>query len=155
MTDDVPWLSDHEQRVWRLLVAMLTWAPAELDAQLQRDAGLTHFEYWVLMVLSESPGRSMRMSDLAAMVNGSQSRLSHVAAKLERQAWVRREKAAEDGRGNVAVLTDTGYQKIVDSAPGHVRAVRSMIFDALTPAQVDQLEDIAAAVLAKIRARRP
>jgi DNA-binding MarR family transcriptional regulator len=97
----------------------------------------------------------MRMSDLAAMVNGSQSRLSHVAAKLERQAWVRREKAAEDGRGNVAVLTDTGYQKIVDSAPGHVRAVRSMIFDALTPAQVDQLEDIAAAVLAKIRARRP
>jgi DNA-binding MarR family transcriptional regulator len=155
MTDDVPWLSDREQAMWRRFAAVLTWAPAELDAQLQRDAGLTHFEYWVLMALSERPGRSMRMSDLAAMVNGSQSRLSHVVAKLERQGWVRREKTAEDGRGNVAVLTGSGYEKVVDSAPGHVRAVRSMIFDALTPAQVDQLEGIASAVLEKLRSRRP
>jgi DNA-binding MarR family transcriptional regulator len=155
MTDDVPWLSDREQRMWRRLAAMLTWAPTELDSQLQRDAGITHFEYWVLMALSEAPGRALRMSELAVFANGSQSRLSHVVAKLERNGWVRRERAAEDGRGNVAVLTDAGHDKIVESAPGHVRAVRSIIFDALTPEQVDQLEDIATAVMARVRARRP
>lgn len=136
--------------MWRCLAGMLAWVPAELEAQLQRDAGLTHFGYWVLAALSEAPRRSLRMSELAAMVHGSQSRLSHVVGKLERQGWVRRERTAEDGRGSVAVLTDAGYDKIAASAPGHVAAVRSLIFDALTPDQVDQLEDISRALLERI-----
>lgn len=130
---------------------MLTWLPAELEAQLQRDADLTHFGYWVLAVLSETPGRALRMSDLAAMVNSSQSRLSHVVGKLERQGWVRRERSAEDGRGNVAVLTDAGLGKLEASAPGHVGAVRAMVFDALTPEQLGQLDGICDAILAKIK----
>lgn len=133
---------------------MLTWLPAELEAQLQRDADLTHFGYWVLAVLSETPGRALRMSDLAAMVNSSQSRLSHVVGKLERQGWVRRERSAEDGRGNVAVLTDAGLGKLEASAPGHVEAVRSMVFDALTPEQLDQLDGICDAILTKIKGSR-
>jgi DNA-binding MarR family transcriptional regulator len=148
---DVPWLSDREQRMWRYLAGMLAWVPAELEAQLQRDAGLTHFGYWVLATLSEAPRRSRRMSELASMVHGSQSRLSHVVGKLERQGWVRRERTAEDGRGSVAILTDAGYEKIAASAPGHVAAVRSLIFEALTPEQVDQLEDISRALLDRVR----
>ena len=144
-------MSEREQQVWRRFVGMLTWLPAELEAQLQRDADLTHFGYWVLAVLSETPGRALRMSDLAAMVNSSQSRLSHVVGKLERQGWVRRERSAEDGRGNVAVLTDAGLGKIEASAPGHVEAVRSKVFDALTPEQLDQLDGICDAILTKIR----
>lgn len=136
--------------MWRYLAGMLAWVPAELEAQLQRDAGLTHFGYWVLAALSEAPQRSRRMSELASMVHGSQSRLSHVVGKLERQGWVRRERTAEDGRGSVAVLTDAGYDKIAASAPGHVAAVRSLIFEALTPEQVDQLEDISRALLGRI-----
>jgi DNA-binding MarR family transcriptional regulator len=85
------------------------------------------------------------------MVHGSQSRLSHVVGKLERQGWVRRERTAEDGRGSVAILTDAGYEKIAASAPGHVAAVRSLIFEALTPEQVDQLEDISRALLDRVR----
>ena len=136
--------------MWRYLAGMLAWVPAELEAQLQRDAGLTHFGYWVLAALSEAPRRSRRMSELAGMAHGSQSRLSHVVGKLERQGWVRRERTAEDGRGSVAVLTDAGYDKIAASAPGHVAAVRSLIFEALTPEQVDQLEDISRALLGRI-----
>ena len=152
--DQTQWLTEREQQVWRRLVGVLVWLPAELESQLQRDAELTHFDYGVLSVLSETPGRAKRMSDLAAMVEGSQSRLSHVVGKLERRGWVRRERAAEDGRGNVAVLTDAGFAKLEDSAPGHVMAVRAMVLDVLDQEQLDQLNGICDAILTKIRSSR-
>ncbi|HEX6353058.1 MarR family winged helix-turn-helix transcriptional regulator [Actinophytocola sp.] len=150
--DGTRWLTEREQQVWRRFVGVLTWVPTELEAQLQRDADLTHFGYWVLAMLSERPGRAVRMSDLAAMVDSSQSRLSHVVGKLERQGWVRRERATEDGRGNVAVLTDVGLDKLRASAPGHVAAVRALVFDVLTPAQLEALDGICDAILTKVRA---
>lgn len=140
------WLTDDQQRAWRRLAALLTMLPAALDAQLQRDAAVTHFGYWVLAMLSEAPGHALRMSDLAQMSHGSQSRLSHLVTKLEEQGWVRRERAAEDGRGQVAVLTDAGVAKVVATAPGHVEKVRSLVFDVLTPEQVEQLEEICGAI---------
>lgn len=149
--DTVRWLTRREQRAWRRFAAVLSWLPAELDGQLQRDAEVTHFGYWVMAALSEAPQRALRMSELAAMAHGSQSRLSHLVAKLERQGWVRRERAADDGRGQVAVLTDAGYDKLVATAPGHVTAVRRMVFDALTAEQVEQLDDICATILAKMK----
>ncbi|MEH1015712.1 MarR family transcriptional regulator [Micromonospora sp. CPCC 206060] len=144
------WLDQDEQQLWRRLVAVLTLLPAEFDAQLQRDADLTQFGYGVLAMLSETPGRSRRMSELAALVNGSQSRLSHLIGRLERQGWVRRERAEGDGRGWRAVLTDAGYDKVVAAAPGHVAQVRSLVFDALTPTQQSQLDEICTALLARL-----
>lgn len=144
------WLTDDEQRAWRRLGAVTMLLPAALESQLQRDAGLTHFGYWVLAMLSESPGRSRRMSELAALAHGSQSRLSHLMAKLEERGWVRRERVGEDGRGYVAVLTDAGYDKVVQTAPGHVAEVRKLVFDALTPEQVQALDEICAAIVAKL-----
>lgn len=143
----VQWLDPTEQQAWRKLAAVTMLVPAALEAQLQRDADLTHFGYWVMAMLSENPERAMRMSELAAMSNGSQSRLSHLVGRLEARGWVRRERAQEDGRGFLAVLTDAGYQKVVESAPGHVTEVRRLIFDALTPEQVRQLDDICGAIL--------
>ncbi|MFI6435367.1 MarR family winged helix-turn-helix transcriptional regulator [Streptomyces sp. NPDC050759] len=148
----MPWLTAREERVWRLFAAVLFLLPEEVEAQLQRDAGLTQFGYGVLSRLSEAPARAMRMTDLASMAHGSQSRLSHQVASLERRGWVRRERAAEDGRGSVAVLTDAGYAKVAAIAPGHVAAVRSAVFDALSPRQLDELEGICTALLqSKIR----
>jgi DNA-binding MarR family transcriptional regulator len=143
----VPWLTRREERVWRLLAAVLIVLPDEVEAQLQRDADLTHFGYAVLSVLSEAPGRSLRMSELAHMANGSRSRLSHVVANLERRGWVRRERAAADGRGNLAVLTEAGHAKVGAIAPDHVATVRSMVFDTLNPRQLDELEGICLALL--------
>jgi DNA-binding MarR family transcriptional regulator len=144
------WLTDDEQRTWRRFGAVVTLLPAALESQLQRDAGLTHFGYWVLAMLSEAPRRSLRMSELASLAHGSQSRLSHLVSRLEERGWVRRERVGEDGRGYEAVLTDTGYDKVVATAPGHVEEVRQLVFDLLTPEQVEALDGICSAILGKI-----
>jgi DNA-binding MarR family transcriptional regulator len=140
-------LTDTEQQAWRRLAAVTMLLPAALESQLQRDADLTHFGYWVMAMLSEAPGRSLRMSELAALSYGSQSRLSHLVSRLEQQGYVRRERVGEDRRGYLAVLTDAGYAKVVATAPGHVDEVRARVFDRLTPAQVSQLDEICAAIL--------
>jgi DNA-binding MarR family transcriptional regulator len=137
--DEPRWLTDEQQQVWRRFVQVLTRVPAALEAQLQRDAGLTHMGYVVLFSLSEEPDRRLAMSKLAKRATASLSRLSHVVARLEAQGWVRRERDPEDGRVQIAELTDAGYQKVVESAPGHAEAVQQLVFDRLTPAQVKQL----------------
>ncbi|GAA4746125.1 MarR family transcriptional regulator [Modestobacter marinus] len=145
-----PWLDEQQQRTWRAWLAVAELLPRTLDAQLQRDAGLTHAAYVVLAMLSEAPGGSRRMSDLARTANQSQSRLSHTVARLEERGWVRREKAAEDRRGNVAVLTDAGRDVVERVAPGHVAAVREGLFAALDPAQTQALGDALTAVLDRL-----
>jgi DNA-binding MarR family transcriptional regulator len=136
------WLSDEEQAAWRPFVALLFRMPAALDAQLQRDAGISNFEYLVLSGLSEAPGRTLRMSELAAMASGSLSRLSHVVSRLESRGWVRREACPGDGRFINAVLTDEGWAKVVATAPGHVAAVRKLLVDVLSPEDLRTLGSI-------------
>jgi DNA-binding MarR family transcriptional regulator len=144
------WLSDEQQRAWRKFTAVFTMLPAALDAQLQRDAEITHFGYWVLAVLSESPDHALRMSDLAARSNASLSRVSHVVARLEERGWVRRQPSEDDRRSNLAELTESGLDKIVATAPGHVETVRSLVFEALTGEQVQQLGDICRTILQRL-----
>lgn len=136
------WLDDEEQRTWRAWLTVAELLPRALDSQLQRDAGISHAAYVVLAMLSESPGRSRRMSDLARRANQSQSRLSHTVARLEERGWVRRERSTEDGRGNVAVLTDDGWDVVRSVAPGHVEAVRQAMFDPLDAEQTKALGDV-------------
>jgi DNA-binding MarR family transcriptional regulator len=141
------WLSDEQQAAWRPFAALIFRFPALLDAQLQKDAGISHFEYMVLSSLSEAPARALRMSELAAMASGSLSRLSHVVARLEAKGWVRREPCPGDGRFINAVLTDPGWQKVIDTAPGHVTAVRKLLIEALTHTELRSLGAISAQVL--------
>lgn len=141
-TDDPLWLTEDERQAWIALAGTLIRVPAALDSQLQRDADLSYFEYLVLSWLSMAPDRTARMSDLAAMVNGSLSRLSHVARRLEGQGWLTRRPDSADGRYTLASLTADGWTKVVAAAPGHVAAVRRIVFDPLTAAQVRQLREI-------------
>src|SRR5919112_6365661 len=120
--DEPRWLTDEQQQAWRRFVTVLLKVPAALEAQLQRDAGLTHMGYLVLSTLSERDDRRLAMSKLAKQATASLSRLSHVVARLEDQGWVRRERDPEDGRVQIAVLTETGWDKVVASAPGHAEA---------------------------------
>ncbi|MFD4599557.1 MarR family winged helix-turn-helix transcriptional regulator [Streptomyces sp. NPDC058464] len=147
-TPEPRWLTDDETQCWLVLAGVLVRLPAELDAQLQRDAGISHFEYQVLSGLSEAPGRTLRMSELAMFANGSLSRLSHVAKRLEDRGWLRREPDPDNVRFTVATLTDAGWEKVVDSAPGHVATVRRMVLDPLTRSQVRQLHEIGRRILA-------
>ena len=141
------WLDDEQQRTWRAWLTVAELLPRTLDTQLQRDAGLTHAAYVVLAMLSESPNRSRRMSDLARRANQSQSRLSHTVARLEDRGWVRRERSADDGRGNLAVLTDAGWDVVRSAAPGHVDAVREAMFDPLTAEQTHALGEALRAIV--------
>jgi DNA-binding MarR family transcriptional regulator len=150
MAGDARWLEQDELATWMSLATLMVKLPGVLDYQLQRDSGLTHFEYLVLAGLSESPGHSRRMSDLAGFANGSLSRLSHVVKRLEQRGLVERRPAEDDGRITVATMTDAGYEFLVAAAPGHVANVREYVIDVLSPEQLAQLKDIADTILAKV-----
>jgi len=136
------WLDPEEQQAWRALAKTLVRLPAALDAQLHRDAQISHFEYQVLAFLSEAPGRTLRMSELATLAGGSLPRLSQVVARLEQRGWVRRTPDPADGRYTLATLTSQGQAKVTAAAPGHVQEVRRLVLDPLTKTQTRQLRDI-------------
>ncbi|WP_285024588.1 MarR family transcriptional regulator [Plantibacter sp. ME-Dv--P-122b] len=144
------WLSDDEQRSWVRFAAVLELLPAALDLQLTRDEHLTHFDYFTLAMLSETPDRTLRTSALAARTNATLPRLSRVLTRLEEAGFVARTPCPEDRRATNVTLTDAGWDKVVQSAPGHVEHVRSLVLDALTPAQIEQLGEISAALLTKL-----
>ena len=106
-----PTLSGEDLQTWAALATVLEWLPAALDAQLQADAGLSHFEYGVLYALADAPERTLRMSVLAGYANSTLSRLSRAVARLEAKGWVRRTPDPGDGRYTLAILTDLGVDK--------------------------------------------
>jgi DNA-binding MarR family transcriptional regulator len=136
------WLSEEERLAWLRLMAVTMLLPSRLESQLKRDAGLTHFEYYVLAMISESAGKSLRLTELAARTNSSLSRLSHVIARLELAGLLTRSTSPSDGRASIATLTDAGWDKVATSAPGHVGEVRRVVFDSLTPDQVSAMSEI-------------
>jgi DNA-binding MarR family transcriptional regulator len=144
------WLDAEERAAWLALVSVLIKLPAALDAQLQRDSGLSHFEYTVLAGLSEAAGGALRMSVLAAHADGSLPRLSQVIARLERRGLVSRTPDPDDGRYTLAMLTDDGRAAVTAAAPGHVETVRQLVFDPLTKAKTRQLLDICRRVLTAV-----
>ncbi|MEI5528150.1 MarR family transcriptional regulator [Streptomyces brasiliscabiei] len=136
------WLDDEEMQTWHALAGVMVRLPSVLDAELQRDSGVSHVEYLVMAMLSQTEGRTLRMSDLAGYSGSSLSRLSHLVKRLEKSEWVRREPDPSDGRYTLAVLTEAGHAKVVASAPGHADAVRRYVFDALSKTQQRQLREI-------------
>ena len=151
-TEEPQWLTAEEQGAWLALSSLVMKLDAALDTQLRCDAGLGHFEYTVLTSLSEAPGRTLRMSELAMLSHGSLPRLSQAVARLEKRNWVRRAPDPADGRYTLATLTEEGFDKVVATAPGHVREVRRLIFDPLSKTQVQQLATIGHRVIRAIDA---
>ncbi|HET9859888.1 MAG TPA: MarR family transcriptional regulator [Nocardioidaceae bacterium] len=144
------WLTDDELQAWlKLAGVMLKLSPA-LDSQLERDSDLTHFEYLCLAMLSEDEDHTLRMSQLATKANASLSRLSHVVKKLEARGLVVRTPCADSRRVTMVSLTEEGWQVLVAAAPGHVETVRCLVFDGLSPDEVNQLQKIAGHIVSQI-----
>jgi len=141
------WLSDEEQRVWRGFSAAIDMLKGHVETQLQQQSGMPHTYYEVLVILSETPGRTLRMSELAEQSRSSRSRLSHAVARLEANGWVERDSCDVDKRGAWARLTPAGLEALETAAPGHVDAVRQALFDQLTPEQVRTLREISDAII--------
>lgn len=135
VTGSPRWLDDEQQAVWQDLLSLVVALPVLLDRQLQRDSGVSNFEYSVMARLSMTEGRTMRLSDLARLCSSTLPRLSKTMLRFEQHGWVRRDPDPVDGRYTLAMLTDAGLGKVVDSAPAHVEQVRRLVFDPLSTAQ--------------------
>lgn len=143
---EVRWLDTREQNVWRGFLTATGSFMEHLDRQMQRDSGMPLAYFEILAVLSEMPGRTLRMSELAAMCRSSRSRLSHAVSRLEEAGWVRRRACESDKRGSFADLTDEGFAVLEKAAPAHVSTVRRHLFDVLTQEQLKQLDQITSAI---------
>lgn len=145
--DEARWLSEEERAMWLAFASVLFRMPVALDNQLRRDACLSHFEYTVMAALSEAPERRLRMSHLAAMAESGLPRLSQVVGRLEKRGWITRAADPGDGRSTLATLTERGWDKVVQTAPGHVEEVRRLVFDPLTKAQQKRLHEISRRIM--------
>src|ERR687893_1027406 len=141
------WLDADEQKAWRAWLYSTQLLTERLNAELQHDTGIPHAYYEILVQLSETPGRMLRMSELADRCLSSRSRLSHAVSRLEERGWIRRQVCEEDARGQLAVLTDEGFAALEAAAPIHVESVRRHLFDQLSADQVAALRDIGETLL--------
>jgi DNA-binding MarR family transcriptional regulator len=141
------WLDAEEQKAWRAWLYSSLLLQDRLDRELTRETGISHAYYEILVALSESPDRMMRMSELADRCLSSRSRLSHAVSRLEERGWVRRQVCPDDGRGQLAVLTEEGFAALEAAAPVHVEGVRTHLFDQLSPEQVAAMRDIGETLL--------
>lgn len=152
---DVRWLEPEERRAWIALAKLLFLMPSALDGQLSRDADLTMADYMVLAILSNDPGPSLRMNELATRAGCSQSRLSRIVGRLEGADLVRRSTSPQDRRVVMAELTDRGLRTIAEAAPGHLHEVRRLVFDRLTPEQVRMLAEVGEALVGPTPSAHP
>src|ERR1700731_4167101 len=141
------WLDAQEQQTWRQLSTMILRLQPVLSAQLQREFGISHFEYLIIACLSETPGSMLRMSVLATITGSSLPRLSQAVGRLEKRGWLARQADAQDSRYTFAVLTPAGLRRLQEAAPSHMDAVREFVFDRLTRAQARQLGAISQRIL--------
>jgi DNA-binding MarR family transcriptional regulator len=148
-----PWLTASEQRTWRTHLDVSKLLTYQLEQELQ-PFGLTHNDYEILVNLSESDDRRMRMSDLARATLQSKSRLSHQISRMEKSGLVRRESCESDRRGLFAVLTEEGHETVRKVAPHHVASVRAHFIDLLPPEELAALYKALAPVAEHLRGLR-
>jgi DNA-binding MarR family transcriptional regulator len=150
MSSDFRWLTAEEQRVWRRWLTLNAQLSATLQRELQDDAGLSTQDYEVLVHLTDNPEGRMRVTDLARLMQWERSRVSHHVTRMERRRLVQRVECAEDGRGAFVVITPQGRAAIEQAAPGHVNTVRRLVFDVLSPEEVDSFGAIIDKALAQL-----
>jgi DNA-binding MarR family transcriptional regulator len=147
---EAAWLTPDELQTWTALHLVLSTLPAALGGQLRCDAGLSFLEYYVLASLSEQPGHTQRMGQLAMLAGSEQSRLSHLIDRLEKRGLVRREPDPADRRFTRAILTAAGHAHVIKAAPGHVQYVRHLIFDVLDETEQHALRGALTKIMSKL-----
>ena len=145
-------LEGEDLATWASLATVLEWLPPALDAPLQRDHGLTHFEYGILFALADAEDHALRMSVLAGYANSTLTRLSRAVARLEARGWAERGPDPADGRFTLATLTAAGLRQYEQATPTHVDNVRRLVLSTLTGPQKKQLREISSRVMRAVRA---
>ncbi len=146
-----PGMRGQDLETWASLATILEWLPPALDAQMLRDAEMTHFEYGILFALADAPDLTLRMSVLAGYANSSLSRLSRAVLRLEKRGWVERRPDPTDGRYTLATMTEPGRHCFDQATPGHADVVQRLVLDPLSEKQKHQLREISQRILRAIR----
>lgn len=148
------WLSRDQQRAWRAYIVGTTMLMDHLDRDLREQHRLSIPEYEILVRLSETDGRALRMAELADSVNYSRSRVTHTIARMEAAGYVERRQCPEDGRGVVAFMTEAGYVKLVEAAPRHVESVRRALIDVADEEDLQAIGRVFSNVIAGLQTGR-
>ena len=152
MAEDPPWLSAEAQILWRRWLRLNAELPGVLHRELQADAGLSLSDFEVLVTLTDTPDGRVRVTDLARELKWERSRVSHHVTRMERRGLVERSECRDDGRGAWVVLTKHGRAAIERAAPGHAATVRRLIFDNLTPEEIEVMSGVIDKVLSRLSA---
>ncbi|MCB1291186.1 MarR family transcriptional regulator [Mycolicibacterium sp.] len=150
MADESSWLSPDAQRLWRHWLRLNALLPGVLHRELQSEAGISLPDYEVLVHLTDAPEERVRVTDLAREMNWERSRLSHHVTRMAGRGLVERTECHDDGRGAWVVLTERGRSAIEQAAPGHAATVRGLIFDDLTPEELETMTAVVDRVLARL-----
>ncbi|TQS88941.1 MarR family transcriptional regulator [Arthrobacter sp. TS-15] len=136
----------YELAVWREYVETAEDLRRALSAELQSASGISPGDYAVLLALSEAEEHRMRSSILAEEIGWERSRLSHHLGRMENRGLVRRHRSGQDNRGAVVELTGEGAQTFRSSSASHLRLVRKLFIDALTPQNLEAARNVAASL---------
>lgn len=131
MAQQVPRMDDVESDAWLRLVTILELLPTSLDAQLQQDSAMTHYEFVVLSLLRFAPDATLQSKELAARTNATLPRLSHVVSRMADRGWVERLPSPGDRRATNVRLTDDGRRAVVRATSGHIAHARRLVIDRL------------------------
>jgi len=144
---DTPWLTDDEQRTWRAFLRLHGRLDVALGRHLQAGSELSQADFGVLVQLTETRDGRSRAYELGRFLEWEKSRLSHHLTRMEKRGLVVRQDCPTDRRGAFVAVTPAGRRAIESAAPAHVREVRRLVFDVLTPAQVASLREISETLL--------
>jgi DNA-binding MarR family transcriptional regulator len=155
MSSEPRWLSADEERLWRRWLLVNARLSATLAREMQDDSGLSNSDFEVLVNLTDNPDGRVRVTDLASKLLWERSRVSHHVTRMEGRGLVERAGCAEDGRGAFVAITPAGRTAIERAAPGHVEAVRRLVFDALHEDDVSTMATLVDKVLNRLDAEAP
>lgn len=139
MSDSLP---PTQQSAWRAFLSVASRTLEQIDQSLQKQANMTLTDYEILRSLAESDERRVRMSDLAAQVHVSRSRLTYRVDRLTAVGFVTREECEDDRRGLWAIITDKGQAALIDATPEHHADIRRLLFAALEGRDLGAFESV-------------
>jgi MarR family transcriptional regulator, 2-MHQ and catechol-resistance regulon repressor len=135
-------LRDERLTLVGLLIESTTALRATLDRRLESETGMPLHWFELLLRLARSPGRRLRMSDLAAQTSLTPSGLTRAVDRLEEAGLVERAPCVSDRRGAFASLTSVGLERITAAVEPHLEHVEDALTSVLTSAEQAQLTDL-------------
>ena len=140
MSAETRWLTEDEQRLWRLMLTASNKISRGIDETLQAKSGLSAPEYSVLVALSEAPEMQLRLRQLCESLGWDRSRTSHQVTRMAKRGLVEKKRSLRDARGVLVSLTDEGVERLEAAVPGHVDYVRQVVFDPTRGVDRDAVE---------------